>query len=136
MVALSAMCRSELFASVLTTSISLSSWVLLACLNVFLLLLGAMVDGLSLLIIATPLIYPVVTKLGMSPLQLAVMLAVNIEVAVVHPPFGMNLFAVAGVTGTSVMQISLRVLPFIGVLLCLLAVVTYAQLPIFLWNIH
>jgi C4-dicarboxylate transporter DctM subunit len=118
------------------TSVQLAHWLLLAILNVFLLLLGTMMDGLSLLIIATPLIYPVVTQLGMSPLQLAIMLGVNIEVAVVHPPFGMNLFAVAGVTGTSITQISWRVLPFIGVLLSLLALVTYAPLPIFLWNAH
>ena len=118
------------------TAAPIAHWMLLALLNVFLLVLGTMMDGLSLLIIATPLIYPVVTQLGMSPLQLAIMLGVNIEVAVVHPPFGMNLFAVAGVTGTSVMRISLRVLPFIGVLLALLVLVTYAPLPIFLWNQH
>jgi C4-dicarboxylate transporter DctM subunit len=64
---------------------------------------------------------------------MAVMLTVNIEIGVIHPPIGLNLIAVSGVTGVSVGSMALRILPFIGVLLLMLALVTYGPLVGLTW---
>jgi C4-dicarboxylate transporter DctM subunit len=108
--------------------------VLLILLLLSVLVLGSLMDGLSVLIIATPLLTPLLTTLDLSPVQLGVMLALAVEVGVVHPPVGMNLFTVSSVTDVPVGQISLRVLPFVAVLLTVLAVVTFAPLPFFSWR--
>jgi TRAP-type C4-dicarboxylate transport system permease large subunit len=62
------------------------------------------------------------------------MLAMCIEIGVIHPPAGMNLFAVSGVTGIPVGRIALQSIPFIVVLLLVLCLVAFAPLPIFSWS--
>ena len=57
----------------------------------------------------------------------------TIEIGVIHPPAGMNLFAVSGVTGIPVGRIALQAIPFIAVLLTVLVLVAFAPLPIFSW---
>jgi C4-dicarboxylate transporter DctM subunit len=106
----------------------LSKYVLLALINLVLLGFGTVMDGLSTLIVGVPIVYPLLLQLGLSPVEAGVMLAVNIEIGVVHPPIGMNLWAVSGVTGVPVGRIAWRMVPFIGVLLTMLVVVTYGPL--------
>lgn len=125
------------FATSLVTSVAGSSMprdLLLLILIVVLLALGSLMDGLSVLIIATPLLTPLLPTLHLSPIQLGVMLALAVEVGVVHPPIGLNLFTVSSVTEVPVGKISLRVLPFLGVLLLVLFLVAYVPLPIFSWS--
>ncbi len=83
-------------------------------------------DGLGVLLVATPLIFPLLGVLGLNPVQLGVMLCFAIEIGVVHPPVGLNLFAVSSVTGIPVGKIAVSVLPYIGVLLLMLGLVTFA----------
>lgn len=111
----------------------LSKVVVLLIINLVLLGLGTLMDGLSLLIVAVPLVYPLLQSLGMSPVEVAVMMCMNIEVGVAHPPIGMNLVAVSGVTGVPVGTIAWRVLPFIAVLLLMLAAVTYGPMIGLTW---
>jgi C4-dicarboxylate transporter DctM subunit len=107
---------------------------LLAAINVALLVAGIFMDSLSLVVIAAPILYQMLSPLGVSPVHLAIIMAMNIEIGVVHPPFGGNLFAVSAVTGMSVGQIAWRVLPYVGVLLVMLILVTYVPVPGFAWS--
>jgi C4-dicarboxylate transporter DctM subunit len=107
---------------------------LLAAINIALLVAGIFMDSLSLVVIAAPILYQMLSPLGVSPVHLAIIMAMNIEIGVVHPPFGGNLFAVSAVTGMSVGQIAWRVLPYVGVLLVMLILVTYVPVPGFAWN--
>jgi C4-dicarboxylate transporter, DctM subunit len=115
------------------TRTHVSRYLLLALINVALLGLGTVMDGLSTLIVGVPLVYPVLLQLGLSPVEAGIMLAVNIEIGVVHPPIGMNLWAVSGVTGVPVARIAWRMVPFIVVLLLMLAGVTYLPLAGVSW---
>jgi len=108
--------------------------ILLILLDIVILLLGSIMDGLSVLIVATPLLFPLLGFLQLSPVQLGVMLCLAIEIGVVHPPIGLNLYAVSSVTKLPVGKIAISVIPFVGVLLGMLALVTFAPLPIFAWH--
>lgn len=111
----------------------LPHWALLALLIVLLLACGSMMDGLSLLVIAAPILAPLVTKFGIGEVQFGIILVMVIEISVVHPPVGMNLFAVSSVTNLSVGSMVRPILPFIGCLLLTLAAVAFIPLPIFSW---
>ena len=108
-------------------------WVLLLA-NVAMLAAGTLMDGLSLIIIGAPLLYSLLTPLGISPVHLAIIMAMNLEIGVMHPPLGGNLFAVSAVTGERVGKIAVAVLPYLGVLLFMLMLVTYVPVPGFAWN--
>jgi C4-dicarboxylate transporter, DctM subunit len=108
--------------------------VLLILLDLVILALGSIMDGLGVLLVATPIIFPLLGVLGLNPVQLGVMLCLAIEIGVIHPPIGLNLFAVSSVTDVPVGRIAIAVLPYIAVLLFMLGLVTFAHLPIFQWG--
>ncbi len=97
----------------------------LVALNVVLLAMGCFLDGLSMLVIALPLIFPVAMQLGVNPLHLAVLMTVNIEIGVLTPPVGINLYVMSGISRLRVEQIVTAMLPFYVFLLVGLAVLTY-----------
>lgn len=107
---------------------------LLLLVDLIVLVLGSLMDGLSVLIVATPLLFPLLGVLHLSPIQLGVMLCLAIEIGVVHPPIGLNLFAVSSVTNVPVEKIAVAVIPFVAVLLFMLMLVTFVPLPIFAWH--
>jgi C4-dicarboxylate transporter DctM subunit len=97
----------------------------LIILNVILLAMGCFLDGLSMLVISLPLIFPVAVQLGINPLHLAVLMTVNIEIGVLTPPVGINLFVLSGISRLRVEAIVQALLPFYVFLLVGLAVLTY-----------
>jgi C4-dicarboxylate transporter DctM subunit len=107
-------------------------WVLLLA-NIAMLAAGTLMDGLSLIIIGAPLLYTLLTPLGITPVHLAIIMAMNLEIGVMHPPLGGNLFAVSAVTGERVGKIAFAVLPYLAVLLFMLMLVTYVPVPGFQW---
>jgi C4-dicarboxylate transporter DctM subunit len=113
--------------------LGLHGWVLIAVVDITVLVLGILVDSLSLIIIAAPILATLLQANGVGLAQLGVLLAVTIEIGVIHPPFGMNIFAVSAVMDVSPGRVALRILPFVGVLLVLLGIVSYAPLPFFQW---
>lgn len=108
-------------------------WILLLA-NIAMLAAGTLMDGLSLIIIGAPLLYALLTPFGVTPVHLAIIMAMNLEIGVMHPPLGGNLFAVSAVTGVRVGKIAWAVLPYLGVLLFMLMLVTYVPVPGFAWN--
>ncbi len=97
----------------------------LILLNAILLAMGCFLDGLSMLVIALPLIFPVAVQLGINPLHLAVLMTVNIEIGVLTPPVGINLYVLSGISRLRVEEIVHALLPFYVFLLVGLAAVTY-----------
>jgi len=122
--------------SVLNTvnGLHLSKFLTLLLANIAMLAAGTLMDGLSLIIIGAPILYALLSPLGISPVHLAIIMAINLEIGVMHPPLGGNLFAVSSVSGIRVGKIAVDVLPYLGVLLFMLVLVTYVPVPGFAWN--
>jgi len=82
---------------------------------VFLLLIGSVLDGLALMLLTTPILLPLVSGLGLSPIWFGIFLVRAMEIGFVHPPIGMNLYVIQGVApGVSLGRIFKGVLPFLG----------------------
>lgn len=81
-----------------------------------LVVLGMLVDGVSLIVVTTPILLPLITALGYDPLWFGIILVMNLEIAVVTPPVGLNLYALRGVCPVlSVEEIIAGVTPFVVV---------------------
>ena len=106
-------------------ALDLSPIQFLMILNGMLLVLGCFLDGLSMLVITLPLIFPIATALAIDPLHLAVLMTVNIELGVLLPPVGINLYVLSGISGLRIEQIVRALLPFYAFLLCGLVLMTY-----------
>ena len=105
----------------------------LLMMNVVLLIVGCFLDGFTILTIVTPLLIPTVRALGIDPVHFAIVLTLNIEIAAVTPPIGLNLFVLSNSAGVSIAEIVRGVLPFIAVLLAMLLLVTlFAPLSLML----
>lgn len=115
-------------------NLHLSKFLTLLLCNIAMLMAGTLMDGLSLIIIGAPILYALLAPFGISPVHLAIIMAMNLEIGVMHPPLGGNLFAVSSVTGVRVGRIARDVLPYLAVLLIMLLLVTYVPVPGFAWN--
>jgi hypothetical protein len=107
-------------------------WQFLLVMNVFLLVLGMLMEGFSAILVAVPLIIPFVAKLGnmnpaekMSPFQLAMIFLLNLEIAYCMPPLGLNLFISSFRFNRPVSSLYRVVLPFVGILAAGLLLVSY-----------
>ena len=126
-----------LFAHVLTTeripqtiaeqilAVGMSPWMFLIIVNVLLLVAGAFMEPTGVILILAPILFPIATQLGIDPIHLGVIMVVNMEIGMVTPPVGLNLFVTAGVTKMNLMQVSRAALPWLSVLLVFLVMVTY-----------
>jgi hypothetical protein len=104
----------------------------LLALNVFLLIVGCMMDIFSAMIAILPLILPLAAGYDIHPLHLGIIFLANLEVGYLTPPVGMNLFISALHFKKPIMTVSRSVLPFMGLLLITLAVITYYE-PLSRW---
>jgi len=77
-----------------------------------LLVLGCFLDGFTLLTVVTPMLLPSVNALGIDPIHFAIVLVLNIEIAAITPPIGLNLFVIAGISGTTMRDVVIGVIPF------------------------
>jgi tripartite ATP-independent transporter DctM subunit len=100
-------------------------WQFLLVLNVFLLLLGMLMEGFSAILVAVPLMLPFAAKFGLHPFHLAVMFLLNLEIAYVAPPLGLNLFISSFRFERPLASLYRVVLPFTGILAVGLLVVMY-----------
>ena len=79
-----------------TVSQDISPWVVFALINVALLILGMFLETVSILVITLPILYPIVVQLGFDPIWFAVIMVINMELALISPPVGLNLFVLKG----------------------------------------
>ncbi len=104
-------------------SLQLSPLGFLFIVSAVLIVLGCFLDGFTLLTVVTPLLLPSVHTLGIDPIHFAIVLVLNIEIAAITPPIGLNLFVIAGISGTTMQEVSLGSVPFIFVLIAVLALI-------------
>ena len=106
-------------------SLALEPWMFLLIVNLALLVLGCFLDGVTILTVVAPLLLPAVLALGIDPIHFGIILTLNIEIAAITPPIGMNLFVISGISDTRPEQVIRGVVPFVGAMLLALALVTY-----------
>lgn len=98
---------------------------LLLMINIFLLLVGCLIDNIPACIILAPILLPVVVSLGMTPLQFGIVLTMNLAIGFITPPYGPNLFVAASVANISVDKMFRQIMPFILALFIVLMICTY-----------
>jgi C4-dicarboxylate transporter DctM subunit len=98
-----------------------------------LLILGMLVDGVAMVLLTVPVVFPVAMALKIDPIHLAIIITLNVEMGVVTPPVGLNLFAVSGTSGISLPQVMKGTIPFfVGDLTVLLLVIFFPALATWL----
>ena len=100
--------------------------------NILLLLMGQFMEPSSVVMITVPLLLPIGMALGIDPIHLGVIMVVNMEIGMITPPVGLNLFVASGITGLSLKEVVVASLPMTGILLIGLILVTYIP-AISLW---
>jgi C4-dicarboxylate transporter, DctM subunit len=126
-----------LFAHVLTTeripqaiaeqivAWGMPGWAFLVVVNLLLLVAGAFMEPTGIILILAPILFPIATQLGIDPVHLGIIMVVNLEIGMVTPPVGLNLFVTAGITKMSIGQVVHAALPWLAVLLAFLVLITY-----------
>ncbi len=97
----------------------------LIAVNLLLLLGGQFMEPSGLLLIVAPVVFPIAMELGVDPVHLGIIMVVNMEIGMITPPIGLNLFVTSGITGMSLIQVVRAAAPFVAVLFIFLILVTY-----------
>ncbi len=109
-----------------------SPWQLLVLLGIFFVVLGAFLDGISIIVMTLPITLPLIVQAGFSPLWFGIYLTILIETGQITPPVGFNLFVIQGLTKEPIERVALATLPFFFILL--FGVLLFSVLPgIVLW---
>ena len=126
-----------LFAHVLTTEripqtiaetiigLGMPAWQFLIVVNILLLVAGMFMEPTGIILIMAPILFPIASELGIDPVHLGIIMVVNLEIGMVTPPIGLNLFVTAGITRMSIMGVARAALPWTLILLAFLAIITY-----------
>jgi len=93
--------------------------------NLLLLLAGNVMEPSSIVLIMAPILFPVAMKLGVDPVHFGIMMTVNMEVGMCHPPVGLNLYVASGITKMGITELTIAVWPWLLTMLAFLIVVTY-----------
>ena len=107
------------------TEAGLSQWQFLLVVNIVLLIAGNFMEPSAIILILAPILFPIATQLGVDPIHFGIIMVVNMEIGMVTPPVGLNLFVTSGITGMSVLAVVRAALPWLCVLLVFLGLVTY-----------
>ena len=100
--------------------------------NVLLLLAGNVMEPSSIILILAPILFPVAMKLGIDPIHFGVLITVNMEVGMCHPPVGLNLYVASGITKMGISELSVAVLPWLLAMIGFMLLITYVPI-ISLW---
>jgi len=93
--------------------------------NVLLLIAGNFMDPSSVILIMAPILYPAAMVLGINPVHLGILIDVNMEVGLCHPPVGLNLYVASGISRVGITQLTKAVIPWLVTMLVFLVIVTY-----------
>ena len=97
----------------------------LLAVNILLLLAGNVMEPSSIVLIMAPILFPVALKLGINPVHFGILITVNMEVGMCHPPVGLNLYVASGITRMGITEITIAVWPWLLTMLIFLLLVTY-----------
>ncbi len=106
-------------------ALQVEPWLGLLIINVFLLIVGALVDPASAILVLTPLLVPIAQAMGVDLIQFGVIMAVNIQIGLFTPPFGLNIFIAQAMFDIPLKKIYVGLIPFFLVNIVALAIVTY-----------
>ena len=104
---------------------NLSPWVFLIIVNIILLIAGAFMEPTAITLIMAPIFLPIAERLGIDPIHLGIIMVVNMELGMLSPPVGLNLFVASSVTGKPLAWIIKSVVPWFVLLIGFLALITY-----------
>jgi C4-dicarboxylate transporter DctM subunit len=93
--------------------------------NVILLLAGNVMEPSSIVLIMAPILFPVALKLGIDPIHFGIIMTVNMEVGMCHPPVGLNLYVASGIAKMGITELTIAVWPWLVTMLVFLVIVTY-----------
>ncbi len=137
-----------LFAHVLTTEripqaiteqivgMGMAPWQFLVVVNVLLLVAGNFMEPTGIILILAPILFPIASQMGIDPVHLGIIMVVNLEIGMVTPPVGLNLFVTSGITGMSIVEVVRAALPWLSVLFIFLIIATYVPvLSLYLPNL-
>jgi len=111
----------------------LPAWGFLLVVNIFLILAGDFMEPSAIILIMAPILLPIARKLGIDPIHLGVIMVVNMEIGMVTPPVGLNLFVMSGITGHNLAWVLKAALPWLSILIVFLILITYfPQISLFL----
>jgi C4-dicarboxylate transporter DctM subunit len=120
---------------------AMSEWILahglgvigfLLVVNLVLLAAGNFMEPSSIVLIMAPILFPIAMKLGIDPIHFGVLIVVNMEVGLCHPPVGLNLYVASGITKMGITELTIAVWPWLLTMLVFLVLVTYVPI-ISLW---
>lgn len=104
--------------------------------NVLLLLAGNVMEPSSIVLIMAPILFPVAVALGIDPVHFGILIVVNMEVGMCHPPVGLNLYVASGITKMGITELTVAVMPWLLTMLAFLMLVTYVpQISLWLPNL-
>ena len=103
-------------------------WQFLVIVNLLLLVAGMFMEPTGIILIMAPILFPIAARLGIDPVHLGIIMVVNLEIGMVTPPVGLNLFVASGITGMSIGQVVRAALPWSLILLVFLVIVTYVPM--------
>lgn len=106
-------------------ALDLDKWLFLLFVNVMLLGVGAFMETSSAILILAPIFAPVAAQLGVNPIHLGIIMVMNLEIGMITPPLGLNLFVASGISRMTVLQVAKAAIPSALVLLLALFLVTY-----------
>ncbi len=106
-------------------SVTENKIIILLLTNILLLIVGVFMEALAAIVILTPILLPVVTGVGVSPLHFGVIMVVNLAIGFLTPPVGVNLFVASGVAQAKIERIAVAVVPMLLLMLVVLAIITY-----------
>ncbi|HMM54275.1 MAG TPA: TRAP transporter large permease subunit [Candidatus Desulfobacillus sp.] len=107
----------------------------LLAVNILLLLMGNFMEAASIILITAPILFPIAMKLGIDPVHFGVMITVNMEIGMITPPVGLNLYVASGISRLGLTDMTKAVWPWLLTSLLFLAIVTYWP-PLSLWLPH
>jgi C4-dicarboxylate transporter DctM subunit len=129
-----------LFAHVLTTeqipqaitrlivAADMPAWLFLVVVNIILLIAGNFMEPSAIILILAPIFFPIALQLGIDPIHLGIIMVVNMEIGMITPPVGLNLYVTSGITGMSLWEVVKAAMPWLSILLVFLVIVTYVPI--------
>ena len=107
------------------TAANMDAWMFLVVVNLILLVAGNFMEPSSIILILAPIFFPVATALGIDPTHLGIIMVVNMEIGMITPPVGLNLYVTSGITGMSLWEVVKAAIPWTSILLLFLLIITY-----------
>jgi C4-dicarboxylate transporter DctM subunit len=102
------------------------TWIeFLLIVNILLLIAGNVMEPTSIVLITAPILFPIAVKLGIHPVHLGILMTVNMEVGMCHPPVGLNLYVASGIAKMGITELTIATLPWLLTMLVFLVMVTY-----------